>query len=615
MNLIHILDQQTANSIAAGEVVERPASVVKELVENALDAEASVISIEIRQGGISLIRVTDNGCGMSPDDALLAFARHATSKISHIEDLDSLLTMGFRGEALASIAAVSRVKLSTRRSSDDKGFFVALSGGEMLDSGPAGCPAGTAVTVENLFYNVPARFKFLRKDATEAGLITDMTERLALARPDVSFRLVSNQQEVLHTPGNNDLMSTVYAIYGKQVAAACLPVKNASLPLNLHGLVSRPDASRNSKAWQSFYVNGRLIRSRTISAAIEDACSPYLMKGKYALAILFVEVPPQLVDINVHPQKMEVRFWNDAEVYRLVFHAVQNALHEGGGVAASYEAGVVTASYEGGGVAASPTAGEDSQAGPPAQPLQLGERQNTYSILDSQIATPQQSSPHAQGAETQPDLFKVNELAGCRLIGQAFKTYILLEADQELLLVDQHAAHEKVLFEALMQRHLDMSKTGISGERLLVPLVLEVSRAQMQLLQQNQAEMADLGFLYDFFGERSVALRSLPDAGRYSLQPEAAFRVALDALVEELSEGRTAGHDQPELNNQSLSAIFEKLACHAAVKAHDILDDLEIRRLLDDLSKLDNPYQCPHGRPVIIRLSRRELEKRFKRIV
>ena len=305
---IHILDQQTANSIAAGEVVERPASVVKELVENALDADASVITIEFVQGGIVSIRVTDNGRGMGSDDAMLAFSRHATSKIAKIEDLDSIATMGFRGEALASISAVAKVRLETRRLTDDKATYVVVHGGEMLDSGWTGSPTGTSVLVENLFYNVPARFKFLRKDTTEAGAIIDLVERMALARSDVSFRLLSNNQEILHTPGNNDLISTVYAVYGKTTATACLPVNSTQPPLSLKGLIGRPDLCRNNRSRQSFFVNGRLVRSRTITAALDEAYQTLLMKGKYAVAVLFLDLPSNLVDVNVHPQKMEVRF-------------------------------------------------------------------------------------------------------------------------------------------------------------------------------------------------------------------------------------------------------------------------------------------------------------------
>jgi DNA mismatch repair protein MutL len=629
MSKIHILDQQTANSIAAGEVVERPASVIKELVENALDAGASVIAAEIRQGGISLIRVSDNGWGMDPEDALLAFGRHATSKLSKIEDLDGLATMGFRGEALASIASVARVRLETRPPAASDGFFVAMAGGEMLDSGAAGCPSGTTISVENLFYNVPARFKFLRKDTTEASLIAEIIERMALARPDVSFRLVSNQQEVLHTPGNNDLVSTVYAVYGKQTAVACLPVSGENQPLKISGLIGRPEIARNSRAQQSIFVNGRLVRSRTASAALDDASGGFLMKGKYPVAVLFIDIPPQLVDVNVHPQKMEIRFWNDSEVYRLVYHAIRNAWLQGSGIAEPLaEDAYPVAETSAPGLTLSDAA-PDARAVVGAEPARAPRfQQEIAEAAPSPVAASAQSDTTLDGVgragedgEAVPSAgpwphpvsgplptavtMTVNDLAGCRLIGKLFQTYILLEAEDDLLLIDQHAAHEKVLYETLVRRHRDNAGRSVpAGINLLVPLVIEVSRSEMQLLKDHQDDLGELGFLFDFFGPSAVALRSLPDSGRLELQPETAFRLALESL-----------RDEPGASPASIADLFDRMACHAAVKAHDTLDDLEISRLLDDLRQLENPYQCPHGRPVIIRLPRRELEKRFKRIV
>ena len=603
MNLIHVLDPQTANSIAAGEVVERPASVVKELVENSLDAGASVITVEIVQGGIVSIRVTDNGCGMGPDDALLSFARHATSKIIQIEDLDSIATMGFRGEALASIAAVAKVRLETRRMQDDTAFMVVIHGGEMTDSGPSGAPTGTSISVDNLFFNVPARFKFLRKDATEAGVVTDLIERLALARPDVSFRLISNRQEVLHTPGNNDLLSTVYAVYGKKTASACLEISHAQPPLKLNGLIGRPDLSRNSRSQQSFYVNGRLIRAKSITAALDDAYQTLLMKGKYAFAVLFIDIPPNLVDVNVHPQKMEVRFWNDQEVFRTVYHAIKGVLVGQAGIAAqeNQDDSTVPLPYVSQEAVHKPVAYEQ----PLAEPLQLSETvltEPTPQPVKSEAADERPGPVVLQ----QPDIMKINDLEKARLIGQLFSTYILLELDQELLLVDQHAAHEKILFEALLKRHrLAKKKNGsFSAQQLLVPLIIEVSKREMQVLQQEQDLFSEFGFEFDLFGTSSVALRSCPDDGANRLQPERAFRLALDTFLDDL----------PDNEDKAEEMLFD-MACKAAVKAHDTLKPEEVERLLSDLQQLDNPYQCPHGRPVIVRLTRHELEKRFKRIV
>ncbi|HBP37360.1 MAG TPA: DNA mismatch repair endonuclease MutL [Clostridiales bacterium] len=604
MNRIHVLDQLTANSIAAGEVIERPASVVKELVENALDAAASVINIEIRQGGIGLIRVTDNGSGMNKDDACLAFGRHATSKLRQIEDLDSLTSMGFRGEALASIAAVARVRLETREPDAPEGAWLMIEGGELLDSGKFGGPAGTSISVENLFFNVPARYKFLRKDATEAGAVTDVLERLALARPDVSFRLVSNQQEVLHTPGNNDLMSTVYAIYGKQTALACLPVEGQIPPLKISGLVGRPDAARSSRSQQNFFVNGRLVRARQMTAALDEAYQTMLMKGQYAFALLFLEIPPQLVDVNVHPQKMEVRFWNDSEVFRAVYHAVQNALQSGSGIPGAPTDDESQKPVE--------TAGEpapnqqlpvlDPQSPIPEEPVVL----ETYPLPEKQPL--HLAEPVGQEVREEPPLLlKINDLQRGRLIGQLFLTYLLVELDQELLLIDQHAAHEKIIFEGLLRRRKlakQQNQPENFSQSLLVPQILEISRSEIQFLKQKTETFRDLGFEFDFFGDSSIALRSVPAAGKRSLLPGPAFRLALDTLMAE-----------PLNNEGSIEDFYYTMACKAAVKAHDRLDAGEIDQLLQDLSALENPYQCPHGRPVIIRLSRRELEKRFRRIV
>lgn len=589
MNRIHLLDTQTANSIAAGEVVERPASVVKELIENALDAGASVISAEIRQGGVSLIRISDNGSGMSRDDAMLSFARHATSKISTIEDLDSIATMGFRGEALASIGAVAKVRLETRQPGDAEGTWLQIHGGVMLDSGVFGGPSGTTITVENLFYNVPARFKFLRKDTTEAGAVTDVIERLALARPDVSFRLLSNNQEILHTPGNNDLTSTVYAVYGKQVATACLPVSGSQSPLKLQGLVGRPDLARNSRAQQSFFVNGRLVRSKAMTAALDEAYQTLLMKGKYAFAVLFLELPPQLVDVNVHPQKMEVRFWNDQEVFRMIYHTVKSDLLDAAGVSESNSVrseSVILPSAEPQPAAPQQQSGQQTlPVGTVAQPLlRISEPVQTY----------------------QQSVLKINDLGRARLIGQLFNTYLLMELDQEMLLIDQHAAHEKILFEALLTRRREqINKHGmIPVQPLLVPLVIEFSRQEMQFLLSESDKFIQLGFEYDVFGPTSVALRSYPDSGRHQLLAEPAFRMAVTTLLGE-----------PLNDEEKIADFYYSMACKAAVKAHDSLQQTEIEQLLADLQLLENPYQCPHGRPVVVRLTRHELEKRFKRIV
>ncbi len=333
MSKIHVLDNLTANSIAAGEVVERPSSVVKELVENSLDAGASVISVEIKQGGIKSIRVSDNGSGLDTEDAKMAFQRHATSKMLKIDDLQELRTMGFRGEALASIAAVSQVTLTTKQPGSEEGLEIKLEAGEIVHETVSGCATGTSILIENLFFNTPVRYKFLKRDQTEASYVTDLIERMALARPDISFRLFNQEQEILHTPGNNDLMSSIFSVYGKETATACLPVDFSESPVQVTGFVTSPQISRHNRNRQNIFVNGRLIQSRMITAAIDEACHTWFMKSRYPALVLNIQLPVPLVDVNVHPQKMEVRFWDERKVFHCIYHGIKQALINHSGIA------------------------------------------------------------------------------------------------------------------------------------------------------------------------------------------------------------------------------------------------------------------------------------------
>lgn len=617
MSQIQILDTQTANSIAAGEVVERPASVVKELVENSLDAGASVIQVEIRQGGIASIRITDNGCGMDEADAKLSFARHATSKIRSIDDLEAVHTMGFRGEALASITAVAKVRLETRLLGSEAGTLVEIAAGEVLAVRPVGCPEGTTITIESLFFNTPARFKFLKKDSSEAAAIADILERMALARPDVSFRLVSQGNELLHTPGNNDLKSAVFAVFGKAAAQDSLVVAYEQSPVQLRGFIGTPEAARNSRTWQCFYVNGRLVRSRAISAALDEAYATHLMKRKFPLAVLMIDLPMPLVDVNVHPQKMEVRFWDEQAVFRAVYHAVQNTLQRELALVESspltisppvkpvvYEQPALDLEHETTGqsvvIAASqnvppeadqPARADDQTVYRPAQPAPVVLREG--SDLVGQADQPAESDP---GKKT------INSLLSARIIGQLFTTYLILEQGEDLLLVDQHAAHERILFEQLVARH--RARGPAASQPLLVPQTLAVTAREQAVLIAEQETLLTLGFEYEAFGPQTILIRAIPDGGRLHINPQAALRVALDSLLTD----KIKSEDQ-------ISALFYTMACKAAIKAHDLLHPDEMKRLLDDLQGLDDPYHCPHGRPIIIRISRFELEKQFKRIV
>ena len=607
MGNIRTLDMQTANSIAAGEVVERPSSVVKELCENAMDAAATTISVEIRNGGISQITISDNGKGMDHDDALAAFGRHATSKLRSLSDLDSIGTMGFRGEALSSIAAVSRVTMRTRQAGSSSGTMVRIEGGKLVDHVLTGCPEGTTLSVESLFFNTPARYKFLKKDATEGGYIGDIIEKLALSRPDVAFRYVSNGQEIVRTPGNNDLMSAIYAIFGKQAASQCTPVEFRHESLLVTGYAGKPEFARNNRGRQILHVNGRTVQSRVFAAAIDEAYRNRLMKGKHPFILLRLEMPPNLLDVNVHPQKLEVRFWNESEVYLAFYRALKNAIEQVKEIPedvsdepAESERTIKIP------VLPTPFRLEDLSSDPsPVVPVTVEEitvQESVPAYVDKTSPQALDDLPVAVVAET-PAGYDVQKafLAEARIVGSVFGTYILLEHHDDMILLDQHAAHERILFERLFERASDGE---IFAQDLLVPIVMEITSREAQVLEEERQLLESLGFQYDAFGTKSVAIRTVPGhAG--DIIPADAFRAALDDLMED----RLASSDNAK------ATLFASIACKASVKAGDRLGDIEIRALLERLAGLVNPFQCPHGRPVLFRITRKELEKRFRRIV
>ncbi len=706
MSVIRLLDPQTANSIAAGEVVERPASVIKELVENSLDAGATTVSVEITGGGILSMAVNDNGRGMDAADARLAFARHATSKIRTITDLDTIGTLGFRGEALASIAAVARVSLRTRQAASADGYEVRIDGGTLAQEGPAGCPPGTTIRVEQLFYNTPARFKFLKKDASEAAAIAETMERLVLSRPDVSFRLLNNGQEILHSPGNNDLLSAIYAVYGRKQAGFCIPVAGQSGPIKVGGFVARPEGARNSRAGQTVLVNGRIIRAKAVTAALDEAFKTRLMKGRFAFAVLRLDLPQELVDVNVHPQKLEVRFWKDQEVFSAVYHAVLSSLNEHAGILENeqdYGAGTTIpaplqqadvqtalpdlktvrpspeqtelpladtlaslsswqrpvqpeptapaadddrpsrAAWPAAGSpaavapagAATPTAmtasvGRTTQPPAPIQAYPLPDaaagavlRLGENALVTAMTAEPA-IRPAEEAAGSHPGLLRASDLAQGRVIGQLFRTYILLEWQDELILIDQHAAHEKILYERLREAWRHKQHPHI--QPLLVPQTMTVTPAERILFEAESDFFAALGFTLEAFGSNGLIIRTLPDLDSARIDAEIAVRTALQTLQslrrnETGSSAAAPGAALPvpqpatAMPPAAVDEALYQMACKAAVKAHDRLSSTEIDRLIADLAPLDNPYTCPHGRPVIIRMSRLELEKKFKRVL
>ncbi len=606
MTTIHKLDRQTVNSIAAGEVVERPASVVKELIDNALDAGASIIRLAIRNGGIREIRCEDDGQGMSREDALLSVESHATSKIETTDDLFSLQTMGFRGEALPSIASVSRLELVTRRRDDKEGTRVVVEGGEMSFQGPHPMTQGTTVTVRDLFFNTPARYKFLKSDSSEAGAIADIVGKLALSRPDVSFRLerLDDDREMLYTPGNNDLLSAIYVVFGKDTAEKMIPVSVDDGPVRLTGFMTRADAARHNRARQLFLVNGRVIQSSVLRTAVEEASRGFFMKGKFTQLVFNIEIAPNLIDVNVHPQKTEVRFWDDRAVFRAIYHAVKGTLEDSAVIQDSsleqLNKEEKEASYEPQQVAfdTSRTIVRDQKT--------IKESESEREPLETIVQKGAEKTLKMDEEKTPASDF--HPLKHARFIGAFLNTYLLFEDGDSLVLIDQHAAHERVLYEELLLKRKEKDGVKVPSQTLMAPLHVDLTIKEMALLEDAADHFSLLGFEYEIFGERSVALRAVPMApvnAQVTLDAKAAFQVVLDRHM-------TAGESGATVDDNE---ILHDIACKAAVKAHDRLSQEEAFILIDRLLALTNPYHCPHGRPVALRLTLTDIEKRFGRIV
>ncbi|NLJ70181.1 MAG: DNA mismatch repair endonuclease MutL [Clostridiaceae bacterium] len=628
--MIHILDNITANGIAAGEVIERPASVVKELIENSLDAGASIINCDIEQGGIKRILISDNGCGMTPEDAVIAFERHATSKLSKISDLEHLVTMGFRGEALASIAAVARVNLRTRQIGQEEGFEVIVEDGKLINSQKVGCPEGTQITVQDLFYNVPARYKFLKRDLTEQGYIADLVTRLALARSDVSFRLTSNQNNLIHTPGNNNLLSAIYVLYGKETAEAMVEVNYLLEPIKLSGYITTPQVARGNRSRQIVFVNGRSIASKIISAAITEACKTWFMKGKFPSLVINLEIPLNLVDVNVHPQKTEVRFWDEQIVFRAVYHGIREALESGstaikGEISSnhykmttpltkdlqeiplnySFDSKIVPAEKKSAEninevVKQKYDADERVHPAEQAQAFIMHQQAEQTEDVAADVSLLQQSEDQVQ-TTVQSELAY---LKNARLIGQVFQTYLLLEYENRFLIIDQHAAHERIIYEKLHSQYINNKNQAFKKQILLQNEALELTAHEMALVEENLNELDHLGFEIDIFGNNTIIIRTVPDTGKQFSDPVSSVKALIDSLL-----------DQSFFQEDKYDELLYTVACKAAVKAHDNLSYNEMKRIVSDLTELVNPFHCPHGRPLIIELSQTDLEKLFKRIV
>ena len=628
MNEIHILDSNTVDQIAAGEVVERPSSVVKELVENAIDAGAKHITVEIKEGGISFIRVTDDGSGIDESQLSKVFLRHATSKISQAEDLETVMSLGFRGEALSSISAVCQVELITKTAQSLTGHRICISGGEAQAPEEIGAPNGTTILVRNIFFNTPVRRKFLKSAATEGGYIADFMQHMALSVPDVAFQFIMNGQTKFFTSGNGKMDEIIYRIYGKDVAAEMLPMEAEAEGIRITGFLGKPVLNRANRSYETFFVNKRYIKSTLISSAVEEGYKTFLMQHKYPFVVLHFEIDPTRIDVNVHPTKMDIRMNEPGYFLSFIRDAVKEAL-TGKTMIAS---GEQTPNPE----HRADKEQEKALTAQIPQPFEEKRREeaekteltnvvketNEYRVIGTDReflkhmnAAPPQVTISTGNVIKQKDvvfvekpeqmrLFDDEELArqeieNFKIIGQVFDTYWILALPEKLYYVDQHAAHEKVMYERLMKQYREKE---IAVQALNPPMVISLSPKEKTVLDSQMDVFIALGFEMDEFGEDAYAVRSVP-TDLYGLSEKQLFLSVLDELVEFPVKG------DPD-------AVLSKIAsmsCKAAVKGNQTISLKEAEVLMQELLSCDNPFNCPHGRPTIISMTKYELEKKFKR--
>ena len=591
MSFVHVLDDNTINKSAAGEVVERPASVVKELVENAIDAKADRIEVEIMAGGTSFMRVSDNGIGMSREDAEKAILRHATSKIVQVDDLQAIATLGFRGEALPSIASVSRFNLQTRQAGAELGTEIKITGGKTTEIGVAGCNLGTTIRVEDLFFNTPARKKFLKTNNTESGRINEFIIKLAISHPEIAFKLINNNKSSLATPGRGDLKETLQSLYGASVGQSLLPLEFEDEDIKLWGFVSKPSAIRSSRSWQTFIVNGRIIASRAIAKAIDNAYHALIPKSGYPLIALNIEVPQHTIDVNVHPQKTEMKFEDESRIFKAVYKAVLDAVRPKGQVG---QLGQLAAQAD--------HVQQHVEKG--LQELNFGQSVMNFPLREEKPAMTWQEGTTAlaqdksvKSVQSVVDEEEKLPTAGMIPIGQVDDTYIIAQDEDSLYIVDQHAAHERVLFD-----RFSAQAEHIPSQQLLVHLILDFSTHESQIIEENLELLAGLGFGLEPSGPNQFRLMEVP-ADVPSSQAEEFIREVL-ASMEELHRPTAA-----ELRQ----AVLATTACKAAIKAGFKLNYRQMEILLQELNDTAMPYTCPHGRPTIIKFSSDELAKMFKR--
>lgn len=607
MSNINLLDENTINKIAAGEVVERPSAVVKELVENSLDAGANAITVETKDGGLSMIRITDNGKGVNKDDIPLAFLRHATSKIKIATDLLSVNSLGFRGEALSSIAAVSQIELITKEVSALTGVRYIIEGGAEQSIEEIGCPTGTTIIIRNLFYNTPARRNFLKSPGTESSLIGELMERLMISHPNVSFKYITNNKVVLQSSGNNNTKDIIYQVFGRDIAREILPIDYKTDLFNVNGYIGKPSINRGNRNYEIYFINGRFIKSNLINKAIEDAYKPYLMQRKFPFTSLYFEINPELIDVNVHPQKLEVRLTNEEEIYRLIVEIISNTLSKKEMIPSINLTKEKTVTPKIKKEDSLPEPFETNRLNKDIYTDNIGEQLTVFKedSLNNQIslyeATLSNDEELIKKDDNKAPFISIEAFHGHRIIGQVFSTYWLVEYNNEVFYIDQHAAHEKILYERIIR---SSREKNVESQMLFPPLIITIGQKEQETIKKYKHVLEEIGYEIEEFGGNEYSIRAIP-AGLFALSKEELLKEFIDDLTEETSRGT------PEL-------ILEKIAsmsCKAAIKANMSFSYDEAKSLIKELLSLENPYYCPHGRPIIISMTKYELEKKFKRIL
>lgn len=596
--MIHVLDKLTVDQIAAGEVVERPLSIVKELVENAIDAGSDAITVEIKGGGIDQIRVTDNGCGIEKNEIPTAFLRHATSKITDAKDLLSLTSLGFRGEALSSIAAISKVELITRTHDSIVGTRFLIEGGEQIKVEEIGSPEGTTFIVRDVFYNTPARREFLKSKTTEANAIAECMLTFSLSHPEIRFQFINDGKPKLKTSGDNSLRTNIFYNFGSDLTKVLIPIEAKEGNLSLSGFIAKPEFSRGNRSYMHYFVNGRYIKNNTIHAAIMDGYRDYLMNHRFPFVTLMLDINPDMIDVNIHPTKKEIRFRDEKSVYELFYHTIKASLDR---ITLIPEEKLGDGEEENNVV-------EDIKKDP--EPFEKSRLFNETISTELNTDTASDINDNVfdkpltveeNGSFLSSNLFREENAPAFRIIGQVFDTYWLIEYKDELLIIDQHAAHEKVLYERVVKKMKE--KKGLS-QALLSPIVVSLSGKEQTALIENAEAFRNFGYEWEEFGDREFLIKSVP-ADFLNLDAKEIFIDILDSIMDGM-KGK-----KPEMILDRLATI----SCKAAVKGNNTLSVPEVKTLISEMLSLEEPYHCPHGRPTTISLSKYEFEKRFKRLV